>query len=235
MPVAEPQLPYVEDWSNQDMLKGEKETLGFYISGHPLMRYERALSDFANADVDRLQNFHHGAQVTLGGIVMELNVRTTKKGDRFALFHLEDRFGSVKIVAWPDVFGKAGAVVQADAAVLVRGRLEIDDGGSMTVISDEIQSLDNIRERAARNIVVRVDGDSIDNNKVDRLHALLDSHRGDCSVVFEVDLPNGMMVRVHPNQFVRVKVTPELTNSIKEILGNCRVELVVQRASSAAS
>ena len=234
MPVAEPQLPYAEDWSNQELLKGEKETLGFYISGHPLMRYDQALADFANADVDRLQNFHHGAQVTIGGIVMELNVRTTKKGDRFGLFHLEDRFGSVKVVAWPDVFGKATAVIQGDAAVLVRGRLEIDDGGSMTIISDEIQSLENIRERSARNIVVRVNGAAIDNNKVDLLHALLDRHRGDCSVEFEVDLPNGMMVRVQPNQFVRVKVTPELTNSIKEILGNCRVELVVQRASGAA-
>ena len=235
MPVAEPQLPYAEDWSNQELLKGEKETLGFYISGHPLMRYDQALADFANADIDRLQNFHHGAQVTIGGIVMELNVRTTKKGDRFGLFHLEDRFGSVKVVAWPDVFGKATAVIQADAAVLVRGRLEIDDGGSMTIISDEIQSLENIRERSARNIVVRLDGAAIDNDKVDMLHALLDRHRGDCSVEFEVDLPNGMMVRVQPNQFVRVKVTPELTNSIKEILGNCRVELVVQRASSAAN
>ncbi len=235
MPVAEPQLPHAEDWSNQEMLKGEKETLGFYISGHPLQSYEQALADFANADIDRLQNLHHGAQVTIGGIVMELNVRTTKKGDRFGLFHLEDQFGSVKVVAWPDVFGKASAVIQSDAAILVRGRLEIDDGGSMTIISDEIQRLENIRERSARNIVVRVDGAAIDNDKVDLLHALLDRHRGDCSVIFEVDLPNGMMVRVQPNQFVRVKVTPELTNSIKDILGNCRVELVVQRASSAAN
>ncbi|HEX5735960.1 MAG TPA: DNA polymerase III subunit alpha, partial [Blastocatellia bacterium] len=234
LPVAEPQLPYAEDWSNQELLKGEKETLGFYISGHPLGRYDQALADFANADIDRLQHFHHGAQVTIGGIVMELNVRTTKKGDRFGLFHLEDRFGSVKVVAWPDVFGKATGVIQGDAAILVRGRLEIDDGGSMTIISDEIQSLENIRERSARNIVVRVDGAAIDNNKVDLLHALLDRHRGDCGVEFEVDLPNGMMVRVQPNQFVRVKVTPELTNSIKEILGNCRVELVVQRANGAA-
>ncbi len=99
MPITDLPLPPAEDWSYQEMLKGEKETLGFYISGHPLLRYEGVLADFANADIDRLANFYHGAQVTIGGVVTELNVRTTKKGDRFGLFFIEDQFGSVKVVA----------------------------------------------------------------------------------------------------------------------------------------
>jgi DNA polymerase-3 subunit alpha len=234
MPEIEPPLPRVADWSSQELLKGEKETLGFYISGHPLMRFGEALKDFANADVDKLANFHHGAQVALGGIVMELNVRTTKKGDRFGLFQLEDQFGSVKVVAWPDTFSKANGVMHNDSAVLVRGRLEIDDGGSMTIIADEIQSLDNIRERAARTVILRFGVEAITGDRLERLHSLLDSHRGDCCLVFEVALNDGTIARVQPNQFVRVKVTPELTNSIKQIIDNCSVELLVQRVSTAA-
>jgi DNA polymerase-3 subunit alpha len=228
MPVAEPPLPQVEEWPHTELLKGEKETLGFYISGHPLLRYEHALTDFANADMERLSNFHHGAQIALGGIVMDLNVRTTKKGDRFGLFQLEDQFGSVKVVAWPDVFGKANGMIKNDAAVLVRGRLEIDDGGAMTIIADEIQSLENIRERSARTITLGFSVNSIDNDRLEKLYTLLDTHRGDSGVIFEVELENGSIARIQPNQFVRVKVTPELTNSIKEIITDCRVALVVR-------
>jgi DNA polymerase-3 subunit alpha len=233
-PVPDPPLPRAEEWSQQELLKGEKETLGFYISGHPLLRYETALADFANADVDRIAGFHHGAQISIGGIVMELNVRTTKKGDRFGLFQLEDQFGTIKVVAWPDVFGKANGVMANDSAVLVKGRLEIDDGGAMTVIADEIQSLENIRERTARTVVLQFGVEAITGDRLDRLYDLLDGHRGDCAIVFEVALEDGSIARVQPNQFVRVKVTPELTNSIKEVMGDCRVELVVQRASIAA-
>ena len=234
MPAVEPPLPEAPDWAHHELLKGEKETLGFYISGHPLSGYEEALKDFADVDVDRLSGLNHGTVATLGGVVMDLNVRTTKKGDRFGLFQLEDQFGSVKIVAWPDVFSRANGVLQNDAAVLVRGRLEIDDGGAMTIIAEEIQSLENIRERCARSVVLQFDVESVDDKKLERLHWLLDNNRGECGIIFEVTLADGSIARVQPNQHVRVKVTPSLTNSIKEIMADCSVELVVQRASSAA-
>ncbi|HLF84061.1 MAG TPA: OB-fold nucleic acid binding domain-containing protein, partial [Blastocatellia bacterium] len=234
MPAVEPPLPEAPVWAHHELLKGEKETLGFYISGHPLSGYEEALKDFADADVDRLAGLNHGTVVAVGGVVMDLNVRTTKRGDRFGLFQLEDQFGSVKIVAWPEVFGKANGVMQNDSAVLVRGRLEIDDGGAMTIIAEEIQSLENIRERSARSVVLHFDVDSVDEKKLERLHWLLDNNRGECGIIFEVKLADGSIARVQPNQHVRVKVTPSLTNSIKEIMADCSVELIVQRASSAA-
>ncbi|HWP43783.1 MAG TPA: hypothetical protein VNO14_11140, partial [Blastocatellia bacterium] len=115
------------------------------------------------------------------------------------------------------------------------GRLEIDDGGATSIIADEIQSLENIRERSARTIIIRFGASSIDSDRVERLYTLLDAHRGDCGVIFEVALENGSLARIQPNQFVRVKVTPDLTNSIKEILSDCRVELVVHRAQTAGA
>ncbi|MFY9574200.1 MAG: OB-fold nucleic acid binding domain-containing protein, partial [Blastocatellia bacterium] len=233
-PAVEQPMPNVPEWPNHEMLKGEKETLGFYISGHPLSGYEEALKDFADADIDRLSGRSHGSVVAIGGVVIELNLRTTKKGDRFGLFQLEDQFGSVKVVAWPDVFNKANGVLQNDSAVLVRGRLEIDDGGSMTIIADEIVSLENIRERSARTVVLHFDVDAIEEKRLDRLHSLLDNNRGECGVLFEVRLADGTRARVQPNHLVRVKVTQSLTESIKDIMTGCSVELVVQRANTAA-
>src|SRR5215471_4779434 len=140
--LADPPLPAADPWTHHQSLAGEKDTLGFYISGHPLSRYKQALEDFASTDVDRLSALQHGAQVSIGGVVMELNVRTTKKGDKFALFQLEDQLGSVKVVAWPEPFGKAAEVIKNEMPVLVRGRLETDDGGGSTIIAEEVVSLD---------------------------------------------------------------------------------------------
>jgi DNA polymerase-3 subunit alpha len=236
-PMQEPPLPQLAQWSQQELLKNEKETLGFYISGHPLQGYEAALKDIANADVDSLaSNFHHGAQVCLGGIIIEMSVRTTKKGDRFALMQIEDQYGSVKIVVWPETYKKSVSVLQDNAPILVRGRLEIDDGGAMSIIADEIQSLVNLRERAAKVMSMRFPIAAVKDDRLDRLYDLLDTHRGDCEIVFEVELEDGQLARIQPNQFVKVKVTPELTNSITELLGDkCRVELKIGKASSAAS
>src|SRR5262249_31518361 len=234
MPAVDPALPAVREWTHHELLKGEKETLGFYISGHPLSGYEEALRDFADADIDRLSSLTHGTQVSVGGVVMDLSVRTTKKGDRFSLLQLEDQFGSVKVVAWPDVFNKANGVLQNDAPVLVSGRLEVDDAGAMTIIAAEIQPLENIRERSARAVVFHIDAESIDDKKLDLLHRLLDGNRGECSVLFEVKLANGSVARVQPNHLVRVKVTPDLKNSIQRIMADWGVELVVQRATGAA-
>ncbi|HTG17247.1 MAG TPA: DNA polymerase III subunit alpha [Blastocatellia bacterium] len=232
--VEDPPLPDAPEWPHYQLLKGEKETLGFYISGHPLGSYDQALQDFATADMDRLARLEHGAVVSIGGIILELATRMTKKGDQFCLFQLEDQFGAVKTVAWPNVYAKSNGLLRNDSAVLVRGRLEVDDGGSMSVIADEIQSLEDIRERSARTIVLRFDIDAIDGNKLEKLHGLLDSNRGECAIVFEAKLADGSIARVQPNQLVRVKVTSQLTNSIKELIGACDIELVVQKASTAA-
>ena len=233
-PVADPPLPDAPEWQHYQLLKGEKETLGFYISGHPLGSYDQALQDFANADTDRLAQLEHGVAVSIGGIILELATRMTKKGDQFCLFQLEDQFGSVKTVAWPGVYAKANGLLRNDSAVLVRGRLEVDDGGALSVIAEEIQSLEDIRERCARTIVIRFAIVDIDGDKLEELHALLDSNRGDCAVVFEAKLTDGSVARVQPNHLVRVKVTPHLTNSIKDLIGACDVELMVQKASGAA-
>ena len=125
-------------------------------------------------------------------------------------------------------------MLQNDAPVLVKGRLEIDDGGAMTIIAEEVQALENIRERAARTIIIRFGVEAITSDRLESLHHLLDSHRGECNVLFEVELNDGQVARIQPNQFVRVRVTPELTDAIKKTLPEAAVELAVQRAISAA-
>src|SRR5262249_48260690 len=105
-PADDPALPNVTPWSKKESLASEKEALGFYASGHPLEDYAESIKGLTRFDSGNLDEAAHGDQVALGGIIVELALKTTKKGDRFALFRLEDQYGSVKVVCWPEQFNK---------------------------------------------------------------------------------------------------------------------------------
>lgn len=212
-----PVLPDVEEWSQIEILAGEKETLGFYITGHPLARHREALDEFATSAVDGLASVAHGETVCVGGLIGDLAVRNTKKGDKFALFQLQDGSGNVKVVAWPETFRKASRSIVADSAVLVSGRLERTDDGTTTLVAEEIRPLDAIREREARAIAFCAPSAAMTPERIQQLHALLDRHRGECDVEFVVRLSDGSRARIQPNRFVRVALTPELRSEIQRI------------------
>lgn len=227
--APEPTLPSVDEWTSKEILTGEKETLGFYITGHPLEHYHETLKDFASCNVEQLESAQHGDIVRLGGIVLDLAIRNTKKGDRFALFQLEDETGSIKIVCWPEAFKKSNRAVVLENPVLVVGRFERTDDGNMSIIADEIADLDHLREREARSIVIKMPTSSLSHETIEQLHSLLDGHRGECDVEFALVLPNGAVARVQPNQFIRVAMTPDLTQRLHELCPKATVKINVSR------
>ena len=93
-------------WTVTEMLAGEKNALGFYITGHPLENYVDLLQSLKACKSIELPNLRTGGRVSIGGIISDLQARTTKKGDRFALLRLEDESGGTKCVLWPETYRK---------------------------------------------------------------------------------------------------------------------------------
>src|SRR5262249_52762006 len=127
--IEEPPLPSVAQWSKKESLALGEEALAFYASGQPLEDYAEAIKGLTRFDNGNIEEASHGDQIALGGIIVELATKITKKGDRFALFRLEDQYGAVKVVCWPEQFSKYKNLLQSDEVVLVRGRLELSDEG----------------------------------------------------------------------------------------------------------
>src|SRR5262249_32045182 len=119
--VEEPVLPSVPWWSKKESLAFEKEALGFYASGHPLEDYAQSIKGLTRFDSGNLEEAAHGTRVGLGEITIDLATKTTKKEDRFALFRLENQYGAVKIVCWPEQSNRYKNLLQPDEVVLVRG------------------------------------------------------------------------------------------------------------------
>src|SRR5207244_4013077 len=132
--------PQGSEWSTQEALAFEKEALGFYITGHPLDKFDRVLKKIASGMIATLKEKGQPGDVKMGGVVSALKLRNTKKGDRYGSFNLEDKSGFVEVVAWPDVYRKSVELLNADDPIFVKGRIEVGED-RMQIFANEITPL----------------------------------------------------------------------------------------------
>ncbi|HEY6190107.1 MAG TPA: DNA polymerase III subunit alpha [Pyrinomonadaceae bacterium] len=215
-------LPDATAWKHTALLAAEKSAIGFYITGHPLENYAETLHELNATDTHNLSTLPNGSRVSVGGVVTDLQIRTTKKGSRFALLRLEDQAGGVKCVLWPEIFSKYESHLGNDAAIVVTGKLEVTDDGHSSIIADELALLDNVLQQKARGLIVRVPGCAEQKPMMADLFGLLDKHRGDCEVFVEMPIEGGVMVRVRPHGALRVKGSRELESALLDY--GCHVE-----------
>jgi DNA polymerase-3 subunit alpha len=215
-------LPDAQAWTHAQLLAAEKSALGFYITGHPLENYEPVLRELACPKTAELGALESGAKARVGGLVTNLQVRTTKKGSRFAIFRLEDQTGSVKCVAWPEVFSRFSDLLRDDAALLAAGRLEVVEDGGASLVVDEVWLLDEVLQQKARALVIKLPARDQAEELIEPLLKLLDAHRGDCEVFFELLLEGGVLVRARPHIALRVQGSLDLEASLGKY--GCTVE-----------
>jgi DNA polymerase-3 subunit alpha len=210
------QLTDAAPWTHKQMLDNEKAAVGFYVSGHPLEDYAEKINWLNCTTVPELASVGPNARVRVAGIISDFAVRNTKKGDRYAMFRVEDMSGSsVKCVIWPEAFRTKGQDAAPDRVVVVTGRCEGAAEGAPQLICDEVALIENARSApgrfggASRTLVVEfaVDGDAA--RLCESISQTLLAHPGDCDVVLDLLLKEeglkvkaraGGVIRVHPNE-----------------------------------
>jgi len=203
-------------WTESEALAAEKEALGLYITGHPLQRYADAI---AAAGARRLQDLAEShADVAIAGMVTGLRPLKTKRGDRMAVFMLEDEVAKVETVVFPEAFGRFGSLVEADALLLVRGKYERDDESSRLVVS-EITPLDLVRERAVRAVEIRLAGKGLAKTAMRDLSGILDRYPGDRRVSLVVEVNGGGRLRVRAATARRIKPSDSFVKDVEGICG----------------
>ena len=131
----------VEEWSGGQLLAFEKETLGFYITGHPLDRFEESFKRLQVLPANQVRGNGGNGEVTMVGVVTALKLKNTKKGDRYANFNLEDKTGFVDTIAWPDTYRQTADCIGRDDPIRVRGRLDVGEE-RITFIANDILPLE---------------------------------------------------------------------------------------------
>jgi len=216
-------LPDVAGWSEAQQLAGEKEALGFYMSGHPLERFAEELKVFGAKRVAELASSEN--DVWVGGIVSGLRPLKTKKGDRMCMFMLDDIAGSVEVIVFPEAFSKHGALVEVEAMLLVRGKFEKDEE-TARLVGTELLPFAALKERTTREVVIHLSGRSAGRPTFEALAELLTRHRGDRRVVLELDVKSQEKpLRVRSEVAQRVRPSDRLVSEVEQICGAGSVEL----------
>jgi DNA polymerase-3 subunit alpha len=220
--------PPVNEWTPQESLAFEKEALGFYISGHPLDKYDRAIKKITSGTVAALKEKAAPGEVRLGGVVSGLKLRNTKKGDRYGNFNLEDKTGFIEVIAWPDTYKKCAELLGADDPIFVKGRLEVGED-RMQVIANEVaplaEAVKNQKNGAingnghGEKVHLYVRESDVSPEELVRLRDTLLDYPGR-SIVFlhMLGASQGETVIELPDQ-VRIASSPELEATVEQLFG----------------
>jgi DNA polymerase-3 subunit alpha len=183
--------PEARPWTDRYVLAAEKETIGFYVSGHPLDRYAREVKLHTDCDTARVQTRAPREVVTLAGVIVSRRERLLKSGDgRMAFLQLEDRAGDVEVIVYAKTYPDVRAVIESDEPVLVKGSVRVDGDGeerAVKVVADEIVSLAAARERWVSEVVLDVDARQIDDTWVRLLGEVVAAFPGRCRLALDID------------------------------------------------
>lgn len=176
--TAQPELPAAPDWDDRTTIQFEKETLGFYISGHPLDFYADQLASVCSADTQSVKEKREGTEATLCGMLTVTKELTTRKGDRMAFLAIEDREGILEVVSFSDTFVAAQELLTRDEPLVVVGKVQHDEKGSK-VLAERIMTLEEARVRTVDSIRIRLTTDRLDRDRLAKLRHLLMNHPGE--------------------------------------------------------
>jgi DNA polymerase III subunit alpha len=224
--IANPVPPDMPEWASEQRLAFEKETLGFYVSGHPLDRFAEEVSRYSKKNIAELISEGKSDECQVAGIITDFRTRRTKKGDLMALFSLEDLTGAVETLVFPNSYSKFEPYMTADFPILVSGRFESENERSCKIIASEVQPLSGIAQRNAKTLRICACISDLSPTSATELHRLLDRNRGETGVEVELYHPSDFRVNIQSSDFVKVKASPELITQIEGICGLGSVRVV---------
>jgi DNA polymerase III subunit alpha len=221
----EPQsLDPAESWPEGLKLKHEKETLGFYITGHPLRKYASEVKTYGNATTGVLSEKPSGFDIAIGGLVSALRVMRTKKGELMGVVLLEDWEGVVEVLVFPEAYAKAQKLLDIDTPIFVKGKLDNDES-NIKILAADIYPMDRIKEILSRTVTIRINSSLAPGDVAERLQPIIDEKRGSAEIIFELEFPGRFTALVRPNPYVKISPDREFVESVERICGRDTVRL----------
>jgi DNA polymerase III subunit alpha len=218
-------LPDIEEWQERERLKKEKEALGFYITGHPLDRFTREISLVTSCSIQDLPGQKDKSRVSIAGVVEELKLKRTKKGDKMAVIQVEDLSGSIEVILFPDLFARCSALLKSDDPLLITGTVEKGDH-TLKIIGQEIITLNMVRQQLIKAIEIRLDQKTLSRDTLEDMRDLTFRFPGECRLRFKVPVTAGKDMTVLAHERFSVLPCRELISELENITGRQVTEVM---------
>ena len=213
-----PTVPNISEWDEKQLLSFEKESLGFYMTGHPLKRYEDILEKFTNANTNTLREKKDGESVVVGGAVSSVKTITTKKGEPMAFVNIEDMYGVVEIITFSSVYAVVNSLLEVGKLILIPGHLQKDEK-SIKILADDVIPLEKAEEILTVSIHFHLDLTGVDKKILVSLYAILKEHSGECKGYLHLRIPKQSETVIALPDSMKLKPTPALIQEVNKFLG----------------
>jgi DNA polymerase-3 subunit alpha len=218
-------MPDVPEWTETERLAGEKEVLGFFVTGHPMEKYLPRLANITRHDTSSIEEMEHESPVTLAGILTNLRIRPSKKGDLWASGMLEDMRGSVELLVFPQALQQMQSVLKPDTALLIKGRVRHEENARTKIVVSEAKPLEGAVNGAKPELLIRVNLEKAPDNLTAELDQLFMKFPGSNPVVFELTRPGNFSTRMRSRQPRAVNAEGELLSRLRSLCGEDAVEV----------
>ncbi len=215
----------VRRWSMKERLNGEKETLGLYLTGHPIDEYSDELSSLVSSRIADLKP--EKSKQTVAGLVVGFRVMKTKRGDNMAFITLDDRSGRIEAAVFSDTYNEYREKLVKDALLVVEGQVSIDDySGGLKMRADKVADLVEARQARVKQIRLVWRNDSLALDYSAELKTLLQAHeRGNCGILIAYNKASLQAAYALDESWNRAP-SDELVDNLRSLYGASNVELL---------
>ncbi|WP_019934209.1 DNA polymerase III subunit alpha [Oceanimonas smirnovii] len=217
----------VPHWPDKIWLEGERDTLGLYLTGHPINQYARELRHYTSGRLNEVQPGGRDRLSTVAGLVIAARVMTTKRGNRMGILTLDDKSGRLDVTLFSDALERYESLLEKDKILVISGQVSFDDfSGGLKMSAREVLDISDARERFARGLALYIDKSRIEQGFFTQLLDILTPVRaGVCPVRVTYHRP-GARAELTLGTEWRVTPTDDMLDSLKGLLGADRVELI---------
>ena len=217
------ELREAEPWSEEERLASEYAVLSFYVSGHPLAKYASRLQELKAVPLGEIESRRNREEITVAGMIVGVRPMRSRRGQRWAIYTLQDMTGVQELLVFPESFSRLESVLKTGNPLLLKVRVQVEEAATRLSLL-EARTLESLTGSAPALLRVRLDLEELTEATLDRLRGLLEGCPGPCPVAFELRSPDGSVATLHAQH--RVRPAPELLAAMEELCGREAIELV---------
>ena len=219
---TEESYPEIDEFPEDQLIAFEKETIGFYISRHPLSRYQEEIKKHTDEDTSTLSRLGNGAEVKICGLVSSLKEIVTKKGDRMAFLNLEDMKGFVEVILFPEVYKAALPSLREGDPILVRGTLDLAED-RVKIKGLEVRSLPKSSLTQTQALHLKIPLSSLSPSQLVDLREIILANKGIYKVLLHfIDGKDGETIVALSDHYL-VDASQNFQNQIKNLFQSSRL------------
>ncbi|AGF79058.1 DNA-directed DNA polymerase III PolC [Desulfocapsa sulfexigens DSM 10523] len=211
-------LPDIPEWEERERLTMEKETVGFYITGHPLDEDIAEIKTITDTDIAGLAEYSEDQPVRIGGLIRSCKQLKSKKGDLMAFITIEDLLNAVEVIVFPNTFAECYPLLSSTETIIVQGTVQIDERGPK-IIAESLELLPQAREKHTESIKIKLNSEKISRKRLESLKQVLYRYHGNCPLLLTMHFPGQGEVDIEILKDLTVRPCREFTDETEKILG----------------